>query len=80
MRDAALIYMALPDEAVVVWRPVQAEKLRDHIYRILEQHYDREIERWEFEPGDVVECEYVEAFEGPILAAVRLHGGAGDDP
>jgi hypothetical protein len=72
MIDAALIYVSLPDEAVEVWRPIQAQLLRDSVYLIVTQPYDREIERWAFEPGDTVHCEYVEANDGRILAAVRL--------
>lgn len=58
MTRPAEIFVALPDELVDVWRPVQAERLRANVYRIVEQPYDRAIEKWQFEPGDIVECEY----------------------
>jgi len=55
----AEIYVERLDEGVDVWRPVQAELLSDNTYRILNQHYDRSIERWQFGPGDVVLWEMV---------------------
>lgn len=71
MTDVAQIYIALLDEGVDVWRPVQAERLSGNTYRILRQPYDRRIESWQFEPGDVVLCEMVESSDGRILAATR---------
>lgn len=68
MTSVAQIYMALLDEGVDVWRPVQAERLSGNTYRILGQPYDRSVESWQFEPGDVVLCEMVESSEGRILA------------
>jgi hypothetical protein len=65
------IFVSLLDERVDVWRPVRAKHLRENIYKIIEQPYDREDERWQFEPGDEVVCELVEANEGQILAATR---------
>ena len=50
------IFVRLVDEPVPVWRPVQAEKLGESTYLISDQEYDREIEDWEFEPGEKVEC------------------------
>jgi hypothetical protein len=66
---ATEIFVRLPDEAVDVWRPVLAESLGDDRYRILDQPYDREDERWEFEPGDEVVCELIDSSEERILAA-----------
>ena len=71
MTNGIQIYIALLDEGVDVWRPVQAEHLRGNVYRILGQSYDRSIECWQFEPGDVVLCEMVESSDGRILAATR---------
>ena len=71
MTDVAQIYVALLDEGVDVWRPVQAERLGGNRYRIISQPYDRSIESWEFEPGDVVLCHMVESSEGHILAATE---------
>lgn len=65
------IFVYLPDEQVDVWRPVQAEHLRENLYRIVEQPYDKEDETWQFEPGDEVVCELIDSNEGRILAAMR---------
>jgi hypothetical protein len=66
------IYVAVLDEGVTVWRPVDAEHNDDDTYVILEQPaYDPEFERWEFVPGDTVVCEQRAVHSGNILAAVR---------
>lgn len=65
------IYVRLLDENVDVWRPVRAENLTGNVYRILNQLYDRAAESWQFEPGDEVVCELIEASDGRILAATR---------
>jgi hypothetical protein len=67
------IYIALPDEAVAVWRPVLAEHLGGDRYRILEQPYDAANERWEFLPGEEVICEETRLYGGLVLVA---HGRA----
>jgi hypothetical protein len=71
MSEIATIYLALLDEGVDVWRPVQAERVGDDTYRILNQPYDRSIETWQYEPGDVVLCEIVESSGGLILTATK---------
>jgi hypothetical protein len=65
------IFVSLLDEAVDVWRPVQAELLYEDVYRIVEQPYDRQVESWQFQPGDLVVCDLVDTSEGEIVAAVR---------
>jgi hypothetical protein len=65
------IYVALLNEGVDVWRPVRAEHLGGNLYRIVSQPYNREIEYWQFEPGDEVVCEMIESSEERILAATR---------
>jgi len=65
------IFVHLADELVDVRRPVQALHLHDDVYEIAEQTYDREIEQWEFEPGDQVVCELVDSDDGPVLTAKR---------
>jgi hypothetical protein len=69
--EATVIFIRLLDEGVDVWRPVSAERVDDDIYRIVDQPYDRDVERWEFEPGDQVASEQIDSNEGPILAATR---------
>jgi hypothetical protein len=73
MRDTAEIFVSLLDERVDVWRPVQAERLHGNVYRIVDEPYNREIETWQFEPGDEVVCEPIELSDGRILAATGLH-------
>ena len=73
MNDTAEIFVRLPDEEVDVWRPVRAEHLHDNVYRIVDQPYDREIEVWEFEPGDVVVSDLLDMSDGSVLAATGLH-------
>jgi hypothetical protein len=41
------------------------------VYEISDQTYDREIEKWEFEPGDKVAYELVDSDDGPALTAKR---------
>jgi len=65
------ILVHLVGELVDVRRPVQALHLHDDVYEIADQAYDREIEQWEFEPGDQVVCEVVESDDGPALTAKR---------
>jgi hypothetical protein len=65
------IFVSLLDEAVDVWRPVEAERLDDNVYRIVDQPYNHEVETWQFEPGDEVVCEPTESGGGQILAAMR---------
>jgi hypothetical protein len=56
MSERDTIYVALLDEGIDVWRPVEAERLARDRYLIIDQNYDRGIERWEFEPGTIVRC------------------------
>jgi len=65
------IHVRLLNENVDVWRPVRAMRVRDDIYRILNQPYDVSIESWEFEPGDEVQCEETETASGQRLAAIN---------
>jgi hypothetical protein len=48
-----------------------AIRLHDDIYRIVEQPYDREVETWQYAPGEEVVGEMIEASEGRILAATK---------
>lgn len=75
MTEAVRIYVALLDEGVEVWRPVLAAPLHGMVYRILAQPYDREAERWEFEPGDEVICAPIKSEDSTIIAANRRAPG-----
>jgi hypothetical protein len=68
--DHATIYVKLLDEGVDAWRPVAAEQTGETEYTILGAAPDPELERWEFRPGDRVQCASVERFEGRVLVAV----------
>ncbi len=75
MRDSIRIHVSLLNEGIQVWRPVIAERIAGDRYQIVPQPYDRDLETWQFEPGDEAICELVTASEGPILAAVKKIGG-----
>ncbi len=69
MTKTVQIYVALLDEGVDVWRPVEALYVKENVYKILVQPYDPAIENWQFQPGELVVCEMVESSNGSILAA-----------
>jgi hypothetical protein len=63
------IYVALTDEAVDVWRPVEAVSEGGSIYHIADAPTPPH-EAWEFPPGSRVRCERRDLGEGPALVAV----------
>ena len=63
------IYVALLDEAVDVWRPVEAIEEQGH-YRLPDTAPDGE--RWEFAPGSLVVCETRNLSEGPTLVGTGV--------
>lgn len=65
----ATVYVALRNEGVDVWRPVEAEQLTESIYRLADAPL-LEGEVWEFAPGSTVRCEPRELSEGLALVAV----------
>jgi hypothetical protein len=71
MSEHDTIYVALLDEGIDVWRPVDAERLAPDRYLILEQDYNPGIERWEFEPGTVVRCRKEKRDGRSILVATE---------
>ena len=71
MRSEHCIYVRLLGECVDVWRPVQATPIERDVYRILEQTYDRDLEEWEFEPGEVVECQLTRIGNEDLPAALK---------
>ena len=68
------IYIHLPDEAVDVWRPVEAEPVGELTYRILSENPDPENERWEFSTGEIVRCaaKIVSGGERGLVAVERV--------
>jgi hypothetical protein len=69
MRRMETIHVALTDEAVDVWRPVEAVSEGGSIYRITDAPAPPR-EAWEFPPGSRVRCERRDLGEGPALVAV----------
>ena len=65
------IYVALLDEGIDVWRPVEAQMLSPDTYLIVDQDYDPGIEAWEFEPGTVVRCRKENRDGREILVATQ---------
>ena len=59
---AQIIYVFLPEEAVPVWAPMDAEHVHDDIYRILD---DRGEDEAQFQAGDLVRC-HRRVIEGDI--------------
>ena len=58
MTNRTRVYVALPDEAVDVWRPVEAEQVDEGLFLIVDDAYDSGVETWESEPGTVVRVEH----------------------
>ncbi|HEV2561406.1 MAG TPA: hypothetical protein VGT78_04640 [Rhizomicrobium sp.] len=64
---AETIFVFLPREAVAVWAPVDAEYLRDDVYRITNcRGEDDEVE---FGKGILVRCRYQKFADGEGLVA-----------
>jgi hypothetical protein len=66
------IYVALLDEGIDVWRPVEARRLAPDTYLIVDQDYDPRTERWEFEPGTAVRCRKESRDGRQILVATEV--------
>ena len=67
------IYMYLPDEAVDVWRPVQAERLGPDLYRVLGPVPEEEV--WQFPPGSIVRVQMkrLDGGDCPVAACNAAH-------
>jgi hypothetical protein len=70
--STATIFVYLPDEAVDVWRPVQARHLNGDCYQITSANHAVEIERWQFNTGDIVRCRLQALHGGETLVAYEL--------
>lgn len=64
------IYVYLEDEGTDVWRPVQALRLEDNLFQIVEENPDPEDEHWQFCTGDVVRCR--EDYLGTLIAVEKV--------
>ncbi len=74
--ERVTILVKLLDEAVDVWRPVDAEHVGGDKYRVLGQIPEAEV--WEFQPGDVVHCrsrDFADSRTG-LVAFARVQGDA----
>ena len=79
MQNREFIYILLLDEGIDVWRPVEAEKLGENTYKIIEDDqkaFNNSLEEWEFKMNDIVKCEYKTLTKGRdekynILVAVE---------
>jgi hypothetical protein len=65
------IYVALLDEGIDVWRPVEAQEVSPDTYLIVDRDYDPPTERWEVQPGTVVRCRRENRDGGQILVATE---------
>jgi hypothetical protein len=72
VRDPETVYVALLNEDVDVWRPVQARPLGHNLYRLIGVDADVSNESWQFPAGAIVRCESKVFIEGQVgLTAVE---------
>lgn len=67
------IYVYLLNEGTDVWRPVQAEKLSDCLFRIVSKNPDPGDEKWQFSTGDIVKCEERQLSRTKCLVAIEKY-------
>jgi hypothetical protein len=53
--EPVTIYVALLDEEIEVWRPVQAIRLGDS-FTIISKNDHSDLEQWQFAEGETVYC------------------------
>jgi hypothetical protein len=71
-KNEIIIYVAILDEKVDVWRPVRAQKIDNKTYLIIDNEtYDPNIEKWQFPPGSQVLCEFRKLQEDEVLLAIK---------
>ena len=64
------IYVRLLDEGTDVWRPVDAMRVSDGLYRLVGTHVD--AEKWEFPSGNIVRVEKRKLSSGSEVVAAEL--------
>jgi hypothetical protein len=64
MSDPVTVFVAMLDEGMDVWRPVQARPLGDELFRIIGVDADVSDEAWEFPSGTIVRCKMREVGDG----------------
>lgn len=66
------VYVALLNEGVDVWRPVEGLAV-DGGYQLIAPHdYDPSLEDWAYPPGSNVRCEMKQLSGGNVLVATGL--------
>lgn len=74
------IYIRLLEEGTEVWRPTEAEELRDGLFKLLPTpNYDPEDEHWEFGPGSVVRGVSRKVEGDAVLVAVKVNYDGGEN-
>jgi len=71
------IYVELLDEAVNVWRPVDAEHIDGDKFRIVSNNPDPDDEHWQFKTGEIVRCRPRKFADGAGLVAIERLESAG---
>jgi len=71
------IYVELLDEAVDVWRPVDAEHIGGDKFRILSNNPAPEDEHWKFKTGEIMRWRPKKFAEGASLVAIEQLESAG---
>jgi hypothetical protein len=67
-----VVYVKLLAEGTDVYRPAEAIKIKDGIYKInIPANYDQDDEEWEFIPGSLVECELMQLGGKFVMVASR---------
>jgi hypothetical protein len=69
-----IIYVQIINEAVPVWRPLWADRLKENVYRIKSFAVfdpNDEFEELEFKPDEIVICERQKKSEGHCLVAIK---------
>ena len=65
------IFVALLNERVDVWRPVEAQRVSANLFRLAATEPPPD-ESWEFPPGAIVRCEWRALSDGEAWVAVSL--------
>jgi hypothetical protein len=78
LSEPVTIFVALLNEGVDVWRPVQARPLSRGLFRIVGVEVDISDETWQFPAGAIVRCEQKRFGDGTTgMTAVEQVQGAG---
>jgi len=69
MDETCTVYVSLLDEGTDVWRPVEAIRIGENMWRLCGPI--PEDETWQFQPNDVVKCEEKWLSDGLHFCAVE---------